>query len=300
MTISQFMINFPDERTAINYFINLRYEGKVVCPYCNDHRYVYKYRYRSKVFFCKECNNTFSPFKNTIFEKSSTKLLQWFYVIHLVLNDKRGVSAEMLKREVGVTYKTAWKMLQKIRLAMGKDVCRVSFKGIVEVDEAYIGGKNRFKRKRNPKFGGRTDKTGIFGMKERWGDRIYLKLLVPNSKGETTTGEQLYNIIKSICKTGSVIISDEFMAYTILDKEGSGYIHKTINHSLGFSDGDGIHTNGIEGIWCNLKKTLFGTFTSISLDYLQRYLDEYCFRYNHKGKSHMETFDIVLKNCINL
>jgi transposase-like protein len=126
MTFIELMTKFPTEESVIDYYIKVRYPNGVFCNHCGSIK-VYQEHNRKKVFSCNDCKSTFSPFKNTIFEKSSTDLRKWFFAIHLFLNGKKGVSGLQLQREIGVTYKTAWRMLQQIRLAMGNAENKVFF-----------------------------------------------------------------------------------------------------------------------------------------------------------------------------
>ncbi|MDR3306722.1 MAG: IS1595 family transposase [Endomicrobium sp.] len=145
MNYFEFQKQFPTELSVINYFIKLRYKNGIICPHCGNKISVYhrKSEGREKNFVCKTCNNDFSVFKGTIFEKSDTDLRKWFYAINLVLISRKGISALQLKREIGVTYKTAWRMLKLIRQAMGNADMSKAFEAIVEIDKTYVGGKPR-------------------------------------------------------------------------------------------------------------------------------------------------------------
>jgi transposase-like protein len=234
----------------------------LTCPHCGAKVKVYRYRKRAKACHCKNCNNSFSPFTNTIFEKSSTDMRSWFYAIHLFLNGKKGISGCQLQREIGVTYKTAWRMLKQIRGAMGNEDDRKAFEAFVEVDETYVGGRPR---KENAKFdekgekipsekepskrGRGTAKTPVVGVKERSSKRVYAKVALPNEKGQKLTGKQLLAVLNEACADGATVISDDFAGYNILDKEASKFVHLSVNHSAGqFSAGNGVHTNNIEGL----------------------------------------------------
>lgn len=180
MTFLEFNRKFPTEKAAIDYFFQIRYQGTLTCPICGAKVKVYRLRQKDKVFHCKNCDDSFSPFAGTIFEHSSTDMRKWFYAIHLLLNDKKGISGCQLQRETGVTYKTAWRMLHKIREAMGNADMRKSFDVFVEVDETYVGGKPRRRNaktdengkvvpaaKKFVKRGRGTSKTPVIGVKER-------------------------------------------------------------------------------------------------------------------------------------
>lgn len=188
MNFFEFMKKYPNEIEIIKDYIKIRYNKKVKCNHCGSEK-VSQYTDRPKFFQCNTCNNTFSIFKDTIFEKTTTDLRKWMYAIHLILNSKKGISGLQLKREIGVTYKTAWRMLQQIRKAMGNIENKKAFKTIVEIDETYIGGKPRKPNKRDDdtniqsKRGGGTKKTPIVGMVDRK-NKIYAKVALPSRKGK--------------------------------------------------------------------------------------------------------------------
>ena len=300
MTIFELLKKFPTESSIIEHFIKIRYGETVICPHC-CHMIKVKHRNdRPKLFNCHFCKNTFSIFKGTIFEKSDTDLQKWFYAIHLFLNDKKGISAKQLQREIGVTYKTAWRMLHKIREAMSNTDMSKAFEAIVEIDETYIGGKPR---KRNgesvtSKRGRGTNKTPVVGVKERSSNRVYAQVALPNKKGQKLTGKQLFKILDKVCKDNTTIMTDDFSGYNFLDRENvNKYVRLTVNHSSGqFYAGNGIHTNGIESFWSVLKRGIYGTYHHVSVKYLQNYVNEFCFRQNHRKNGNM--FDQLVSQCV--
>jgi transposase-like protein len=187
MTFYQFMSMFPAEDAAVSYFINARYHGVPACPHCGAKVKVYRYQKRLKACHCKNCNSSFSPFSGTVFGKSGTDLRKWFFAIHLVLNARKGISGLQLQRETGVTCKTAWRMLQQIRLAMGNGDMSRAFSALVEIDETYVGGKPR-KTSKPPidfslpspvKRGRGTRKTPVVGVKERSSGPVYAQDYAP-------------------------------------------------------------------------------------------------------------------------
>jgi len=331
MTYKQFNSKFPDEESAINYFIEIRYGGVLTCPHCGASNKVYRYRLVKKLCHCKNCNNSFSPFKGTIFQKSKTKLCDWFYAIHLFLNAKKGFPALQLQREIGVTYKTAWRMFHQIRIAMQNGELK-PFEDLVEMDETYFGGKPR---KAPPKLydpatydaskklatGRGTTKLAISGIKERKSGRVYTQVMPPNELGEEVSGPQLKAVIDKTCVPGTTVITDGFSSYKILDKPVSSkvdlsllddskltepspsYVHYTINHKrsgwiAGLTGVELIHTNGIESHWAIVKRSHKGIYHYISPKYMQRYLDEYSFRQNTLKMPSLDVFDLLLKQSV--
>jgi len=304
MTYFELMKKFPTEDSVIDYYLKVRYPNMVICPHCGSIK-VYQMHDRRKVFNCKDCHNTFSPFTGTIFEKSSTDLRKWMFAIHMFLNGKKGISGMQLQREIGVTYKTAWRMLQQIRLAMANSEHKEFFDTIVEIDETYVGGKPRKDNEHDDnapkgtgtgaKRGRGTDKTPVVGVIDRNNKKIYAKVALPNEKGQKLTAKQLMDILKTVSKqeNNNVVMSDEFRGYDSLTK--NSFVHLRVDHQHAFSDLNGTHTNNIESFWATLKRGVYGIYHHISVEYLQNYVDEFCFRYNNRNEN---MFDLVLKQSI--
>jgi transposase-like protein len=315
MSLLQYLKKFPNEKAAIDYFLDLRYKGNLTCPHCGTAVSIYRYRERPKFFQCSNCHNTFSPFKDTIFAKTHIDLRWRFFIIKLFLNSRKGIAACTVERELGVTYKTAWRMLQQIRRAMMNEETEKQFEIFVEVDETYIGGKPRkpnaildkdgnvvVKTRPPLKRGRGINKIPVVDIKERSTTKVYVKLMTPDEKNKSLTGKQLLNVIKEVCREGTIIATDDFGGYKILDKKRQQkiYGHVTVNHSKGqYYAGNGIHTNGIENFWSILKRGIIGIYHHISKKYLQKYLDEFAFRQNTRLDTGM--FDIFVKAvCFSL
>lgn len=300
MTFFDFMIKFPTEKAVIKYFLKIRYNDVLICPYCGSKVRVQHRNDNLKLCNCHNCNNTFSPFKNTIFEKSSTDLRKWFYAIHLFLNSKKGISGLQLQREIGVTYKTAWRMLKQIRSAMGNTDMSKAFEAMVEIDETYIGGKPRkMNGETEPSKRGRgTKKTPVVGVKERSSSHVFAKVALPNEEGKKLTGKQLFNILDSVCKKDATVLTDDFRGYNFMNHKNTNknnYYRISVNHLESiYSLGNELHTNGIESFWALLKRGILGIYHHVSVDYLQEYVNEFCFRQNNGTSS----FDVLLKQGI--
>ena len=283
MTFLEFNKKFPTEKKVVEHYLTIRYPDGMCCNHCGSTK-VYPRKANIKVFDCNDCNNTFSPFKDTIFEKSSTDLRKWMFAIHLFLNGKKGISGLQLQREIGVTYKTAWRMLQQIRMAMGNAESKEFFDTIVEIDEAYIGGKPRPDNKHDDdapkgtgtgaKRGRGTSKTPVVGVVDRNNKKVIAKVALPNTEGKRLTAKQLIDILRIVSKKDNenIIISDELSSYNPLDRKG--FVHLRIDHSKAFADGD-IHTNNIESFWGTLKRGIYGIYHHVSIEYMQRYVDEF-------------------------
>jgi transposase-like protein len=218
MSNTEFDERFPNEKAAIDHFINIRYKGNLVCPHCGSTINIYRERERPKVFHCSTCNNSFSPLKGTIFEKTHIEIIVWFKAIREFLNDRKGYSACQLQRDTEFTYKTAWRMLHQIRIAMSNRKMEECFEGLVEIDETYVGGKPRKGNaildkdgnviksgKLSPAKRGRgTKKTPVVGVKERSTGKVYATVMLPNKEGQALTGKQLPPIILNSVFTQSI------------------------------------------------------------------------------------------------
>ena len=291
MSYKEFLKKFPDEKAIIDYFIKIRYPDGVKCNHCGSDK-IYHRKKEYKVFDCNSCRNSFSVFKDTIFEHTSTDLQKWFFAIHLFLNAKKGIYAMQLKRETGVTYKTAWRMLKQIRKAMEE-------KDGDKLYETYVGGKPRKKNKRDDNKGGGlkrgrgTNKTPIAAVIDREERKVFAKVALTNKKGQKLTGRQLIDILNKICREKNIAISDEFKGCNRL--RHTNYINFRIDYTRMFVDGD-IHTNAVESFWVIVKRAFYGTYHRISVKYLQSYINECSFRYNNRNMD--ISFDLILKNAI--
>ena len=295
MTFFDFIKLFPTEQKVINHFIKIRYGDTLYCNHCGSPK-VYNRKKYPKLFDCNDCGNTFSPFKGTIFEKSSTDLRKWMYAIHLFLNSKKGISGLQLQREIGVTYKTAWRMLRQIRLAMGNSENLEFKRTIIEIDETYVGGKPRKSNDKNDdnnKRGRGTKKTPVVGVIDRTNKKIHAKVALPNKAGKKLTGKQLLGISDEVVKDDSILMTDEFRSYKIL--RTTNHLHFIIDHSKGYTNGD-IHTNNIESFWSTLKRGILGIYHHVSTKHLQSYINEFCFRYNNRKEENI--FNLVLKQAV--
>jgi transposase-like protein len=310
MTYREFEQKFPTDKAAIDYFLDVRYHGVITCPHCGQ-PVQYRYQKRAKIFHCYHCKNTFSPFKDTIFAKTHIGMRMWFFAIHLFMNGRKGFSACQLQRELGVSYPTAWRMFQQIRVAMGNEDMSKAFKDIVEIDETYVGGKPRknntiidheghiiYKDMTKAKRGRGTKKTPIVGVKERSTGRVYAQVALPNENGEKLSGKQMLTILDEVCEDDTTVMTDDAKEYNILDKATpNNFHHFSVNHSLGqYSAGNGINTNGIENFWAIFKRGWYGTYHHMSLKYMQRYINEFCYRQNTRNIP--AAFDLLLSRAV--
>jgi transposase-like protein len=264
-TFKQFKTEFPDDQACLLAVLENRYGD--TCPRCGVIGVKWHPITGRKGFVCSECDRHIYPLADTIFRKSETSLWNWFYAIYQFSVSKNGVSAKELERSLGVTYKTAWRMCKQIRLLMESDNDPLGGSGdVVEVDETYIGGR----RKLAHKF---DNKSIVFGAVERDGRALAVKV-------RATGARVLLPLIEGNVVQGTNIHSDELRAYKTLGRRG--YSHTTVNHSkLEYVRGT-AYTNTIEGFWSQLKRSIDGTYHAVSPKYLQSYVDEFTFRYNHR------------------
>jgi transposase-like protein len=300
----EFQDKFPTEQAIIDHFTCIRYPDGVACNHCGSFE-VRKRADKSKVYQCADCSNDFSIFKDTMFEDTYTDLRKWMYALHLFLNGKKGIAALQLQREIGGSYKTSWRMLHKIRQAMGnKGNIAKDFRAIIEIDETYVGGKPRKGNNKQHvnengepvklKRGRGTNKVPVVGMICRATNQVHAKIALPNKEGKKLSGKQLKQITDEVIHRRAIIMTDEFRGYNYLS--GLGHAHFRIDHRTEYARGS-IHTNTIESFWAILKRGIYGIYHNVSNKYLQRYINEFSFRYNHR-KEPKVMFDLVLSQGI--
>lgn len=270
-SLMEFEREFPDDSACLEWLLHHRYPDGVYCPTCE--RVTKHHRERKRTSYsCQFCGHRVHPMVGTIFENSATSLKLWMYAIYLMTSTRCGISAKQLERELGVTYKTAWRMAKQIRSMLGQED-DAPLSGEVEIDETFIGGKPRAGQVRTPQEYGQwaARKTAILGAVER-GGRISATI-VPSRKAET-----VMPFIRSHVLPESVVYTDEWHSYSGVGR--AGYTHHRINHSEKVYVSGDVHTQTIEGFWALLKGGLIGVYHGVSTKHLQAYLDEYVFRYN--------------------
>lgn len=292
--ILNFMEAFPTEESCIRYFETLRWGDKVMSPFDSSSKV---YKCANGKYKCRNTGKYFDVKTRTVFASTKLPLRLWVYAIFIFMSHKRGISSCQLARDLGVTQKTAWNMLHKIRQFMDSQN-RQRLSGEVEVDETFVGGKNknRHKDKKVEKCQGRSfkDKKPVFGMLQRKGNLT--AIVVEDTKAKT-----LKPIITQYIQFQSVIYTDGWDYGGISEN----YTQQTVDHGAKFygmtvRDLDGneisVNTNSIECTWSHFKRMIFGTYYQVSKRHLQRYVDEFVFRFNTRNVGEFERFELFLRS----
>lgn len=287
-TLIEFYNKFPDEQSCIDYLEKSRWGDIVVSPFDPTSKV---YKCKGNRYKCKNTGKYFNVRTGTIFENSKVSLRKWLLASYFIADMKRGVSSIQLSKLIGVTQKTAWFMIQRIQNCFNIEIEEPCLEGEIEVDETYVGGKNKnkhsSKKVKNAQGRSLKDKTPVFGMVQREG--FVVAYVVTDTKGKT-----LLPLIYEAVHTNSIIYSDEWYAYNGIDKEK--YDHQKVYHKKGAYVIGRRSTNTIEGYWSHLKRMISGTHFWVSRKHLQRYVDCESFRYNTKHLSESERFDVLLQN----
>jgi transposase-like protein len=271
-TISTFQLFslIPDAEAARVYFEGRLWPKGVACPTCAGLDRITTRK--GGIYRCNKCKLDFTVRTGTIFERSHVPLHKWVYAMYLVVTARKGISSIQLAKEIGVTQKSAWFLLQRLREACGGNVSGKLF-GTVEVDECFVGGleKNKHESKKLKAGRGTVGKTAVMGLRERGGRTVVMKV-------KATDKETLQNAVYDNVELGSTIMTDEHLAYTGLN--GPFFKHATVNHLAGEYSRGGVSTNSIESVWAVLNRSIMGTWHQVSTKHLDRYVDEVSFRLN--------------------
>jgi transposase-like protein len=292
-TLTDAIRYFADADVALAFVVELRWPEGVICHRCHvDHPSFLKTR---RIWKCRSCRRQFSVKVGTIFEDSPLGLDKWLPALWMLANSKNGISSYEVARALGVTQKTAWFMLGRIRLAMQSGGFTVE--GNVEVDESFLGGKAHFmhqdKRKRMITGPGVKDKVAVLGILERPRNKNVVSR-IRTTVVKSRKRKALQKEVRETVKPGSHVYTDAFQSYTGLEQDD---IHRVIDHAYEYVRGE-VHTNGLESFWSGLKRTIKGTYISVDPFHVFRYLDEQTFRFNNRLGADGERFTDVLARII--
>jgi len=285
---------FSDEDVALTFVAGLRWpNGQPICPRCDCAET--SFLSTRRIWKCKGCKKQFSVKLGTIFEDSAISLGKWLPALWMLVNAKNGISSYELARSIGVTQKTAWHMLHRIRLAVQTQSFQ-RFKGHVEVDETFIGGRARFihkdRRAKAIKGRGPMGKAAVMGLLERHGPGKHSRVQAKPIR--TTRRHELQTTVRQEVEPGSAVYTDALKSYDGLDTE---YIHGVIDHAEAYAKGE-IHTNGLENFWSLLKRGIKGTYISVEPFHLFRYLDEQVYRFNNRKTKDVARFIDVVRGVV--
>ena len=280
LTLQQLGQEFGTEEQCLAYVVRLRWPQGVCCARCGSAQ-VSKLA-RPWRWQCKQCNPQgyrFSPLVGTVFENTKYPLTIWFKVIYLLCQSKKGISALQIHRMIGSgSYRTAWSMCHRIRAAL-QPAARSPLRGLVEVDETYVGGKEGKKRKaKRRRLNGTAGKIPVLGALSRRGAVVTQVVDTPDTR--TLQGF----VTARVSPQAELVATDDHSGYRYL--RAAGYRHETVRHSRGEYVRGQVHTQSIESFWALLKRGLLGTFHHVSRRYLPLYLSEFTFRYTHRTDPH--------------
>lgn len=269
-TVTDFFKRFPDDDTCLDHLMKIRYGFELDCPKCEKHGKFSRIR-KVKAYQCAFCGHHIHPMAGTPFERSRTPLQKWFYAMYLFTTSRHGVPAKELQRQLGVTYKTAWRMGHEIRKYMASTDGDDGLSGHVEIDETYVGGKDNVRGRPTAE---NSKKTPVLGMVERGGN--VMTHVVPDVRVTT-----IMPIIKGNIEDGTQVSTDQAHAYRRMNR--IGYKHEWVNHAKKEWVRGDTHTQTIEGFWGRLKNSIKGTHVHVSRKHLPKYLGEFEYRYNMRN-----------------
>lgn len=287
----------PTDTACREYLEQIRWNGTPTCHHCgsvNEKHYRLNVKGEFKgLYKCKDCKERFTVTVGTMFEGSHIPMRKWFIALYIFSSHKKGISSHQLASDLGITQKSAWFMLGRMREAFSTNKPK-DLGCVIQADESFIGGKNknRHEDKKVRESQGRSvkDKTPVFGMV---GSKGQVHTVVVSDTKSTT----LKPIIEAMVKDGSIVVTDEWHAYKGLSKN---YAHVVINHKENEYVRGAFHTNGIENFWSHLKRGIYGIYHHASSKHLHRYCDEFSFRYNARKQSNSERFNHTINNASNI
>ena len=280
---------FPNEQAAMEWFENSVWPKGRCCPKCGSTKTKVAPASYKMPYVCQGCQKSFSVRTGTAMERSKVSLRQWVFAIYIETTNLKAVSSMKLHRDIGVTQKTAWFMLHRIREAFAAET-RPLFDGPVEVDETYMGGKRRnMKKSKRERLTGRgaVGKTAVVGAKDRESGQVVAQVV------ESTDGETLQGFVEGVTDPDAKVYTDDAKAYVGVDRE-----HESVNHSAGEYVRKMAHTNGIESFWAMLKRAHKGTFHHISAKHLNRYVNQFAGKHNLREEGTMSQMESIAARMV--
>lgn len=289
ISLYEFFKQFPNEEAARQYFENKRWKAGAYCAHCGSTKVVECKDHKPMPYRCNDCRKHFSVRTGTVLAESRLPLQKWLMAIYMMTTARKGIPSTQMARELGITQKSAWFLAQRIR-----ETWLSSFNGdmgnTVEVDETYIGGKEKNKHANKKLRAGRgaVGKQAVVGVLERGGRVVAIPV-------QSTDRDTLQGIINATVQKGATVYTDEHRSYLNM----KGYNHEAVCHSVGEYVRNQAHTNGVESFWALLKRGYYGVYHNMSKQHLHRYVNEYCFRHNTADVSTMTFIEMTVEKMLN-